>query len=132
MDIILLRTPGKPEHTLAVRLLVAGLAHLCRFNSEEIEDLKLAVSEACFCVPPDNGMLDLAFFLEEGRVTIEVKAPSLSTKRFLDLNDAAEEGIGLMLMRNLTDSMEFRSGDSGTFIRLVKAQKSSVPAAKAV
>ena len=126
-DIIRLSIPAKAQNTLAIRLLVAGLANLYRFDSDEIEDLKLAVCEACTICPEGDYNLQLTFQLEEERLQIDVDGPPVPRKPMLGLKDAAEEGIGFLLMQNLMDSMEFKSCDDGTTIRLIKNVKSSVP-----
>lgn len=124
-DVVTVEMPALPQNTLAVRLLAAGLANLHHFNSEEIEDVKLSVCEACFCAPHGNHKLRLSFILEENKMMVEIEAVRHARKTMLGLGDATEEGIGFLLMRNLMDSMEFKSGEAGTFIRLVKEHKSS-------
>lgn len=127
-DIITVKMPALPQNTLALRLLVAGLANLYHFNSEEIEDVKLSVSEACFCAPESAYGLHLRFILDDVKMTVEVETTSIPQKPMLGLTDAVNEGFGFLLMRNLMDSMEYRSGEEGFFIRLVKHHKSSVQA----
>ncbi len=127
LDTISLKMPAKAQNALAVRLLVAGLANLNHFDSEEIEDMKLAVSEACTCISDAEHLVQMSFLLEEQKMIIEIQGSHPSKRPMLEFNDAALEGIGFLLMKNLMDSMEIHSGDQGTFIRLVKNQKSAVP-----
>lgn len=122
-DTISLEMSAIPENTLAVRLLAAGLANLLHFDSEEIEDIKLSVSEACAATPMGDHKLQLRFLLEDAKMTAEIQASGHPKKKMLDLGDATEEGIGMLLMRNLMDAMEFRSTEDGTFVRLEKYQR---------
>src|SRR5947207_2579298 len=112
-DVIRLSVPAKAQNTLAIRLLVAGLANLYLFDSEEIEDLKLAVCEACNVYPDGEYNLELTFCFEGDLMRIEVAGPPVSRRPMIGLKDAAEEGIGFLLMQNLMDGMEFKSGDEG-------------------
>lgn len=125
-ETIHLKLPAKAENTLAVRLLIAGLANLYRFNSEEIGDLKLAVSEACAFTPAGSHMLDLAVEMGKDDLAIEIQSDHLPSKPMISPDDAAMSGIGFMLMQNLVDSLEYKSidgakpGEKRTLIRLTK------------
>lgn len=128
METVFLKLPREPRYMLALRLMAAGLANLAAFSSEDIEDLKLAVSEACFRAPGQGSMLELAFHLEGGRVTVEVMGSSFSQRPMLTLSDPADEGIGFLLMRNLMDSIELKSDEAGTSIRMTKRARRLAPA----
>ncbi|MCG4775201.1 ATP-binding protein, partial [Lawsonibacter sp. DFI.5.51] len=39
--------PAKPEYVGVVRLVVSGIANRMGYTYDEIEDIKIAVSEAC-------------------------------------------------------------------------------------
>jgi serine/threonine-protein kinase RsbW len=47
MDYIEIKIPAKPEYIGVVRLTISGIASRMGYTYEEIEDLKIAVSEAC-------------------------------------------------------------------------------------
>lgn len=44
---LVLKIPGKPEYVGVVRLTISGVASRLQFSYEDVEDLKLAVAEAC-------------------------------------------------------------------------------------
>jgi anti-sigma regulatory factor (Ser/Thr protein kinase) len=113
---------------LALRLFCAGIGNLAHLSSEEIEDLKLAVSEACFSFPDEEGV-ELFFHLEQGKVAVELKSVA-SRKSFLSLTSPSDKGISFLLVRNLMDAVEFGSTQEGTFVRMVKQAKSSMTAGK--
>ena len=46
-DSIEIRFPSRSEYVGVVRLAVSGIAQRCNFTMDEIEDLKIAVTEAC-------------------------------------------------------------------------------------
>ena len=46
-DSISMALPSKPEYVGVVRLTVSAIANRMGFNIEEIEDIKVAVAEAC-------------------------------------------------------------------------------------
>ena len=46
-DIISLNLPNAPEYVSIARLTLSGIASRMGFNIEDIEDLKVAVAEAC-------------------------------------------------------------------------------------
>lgn len=47
MDYIEMKIPAKPEYVGVIRLTLSGIASRMGFSYEEIEDIKIAVSEAC-------------------------------------------------------------------------------------
>lgn len=46
-DYIEMKIPAKPEYVGVIRLTASGIAGRMGFSYDEIEDLKIAVSEAC-------------------------------------------------------------------------------------
>ena len=46
-DYVEMKIPAKPEYVRVVRLTVSGVASRMGFSFDDIEDLKLAISEAC-------------------------------------------------------------------------------------
>lgn len=47
VDLIEMKIPAKPEYVGIIRLTLSGVASRMGYAYEEIEDLKIAVSEAC-------------------------------------------------------------------------------------
>ena len=47
LDVIELKIPAKADYVGVVRLLVSGLANRMGFAYDDIEDVKVAVAEAC-------------------------------------------------------------------------------------
>ena len=45
--VVELKIPGKPEYVGVARLAILGVASRMRFSYDEVEDIRLAVGEAC-------------------------------------------------------------------------------------
>ena len=74
-DKILLTVPAAPEFVRLARLTAAGLATRIGMGYDEVEDLRIAVGEACSLLigtGTRSGSLSLAFTLGDDRVTIDV------------------------------------------------------------
>lgn len=145
-EVVLLQVPASAEYIDLVRLTLYGLAVKIGFSYEEIEDMKVAVSEAC-----NNAVLYAYGDLPHGSTTsalevvprIEVRfvkqadALSIIVKddgRSFDAAAAARRaeplhgksvdelqagGLGLYLMQALMDQVQVNS-DMGTEVVLTK------------
>lgn len=71
----LIKIPSRPEFVGVVRLVIAGLATRLNCHQEEIEDLKVAVAEACNNAILEGGALGEVLVeceVEENKLFIEV------------------------------------------------------------
>jgi len=99
-----------------VRQTVEGLARRLAFASEEIEDVKLAVGEACTNAIKHGcnqaGFVTISCNLRPGCIEIEIcnhipdgaRVPTLCVPP--DPSHLNEGGLGLYLMRQLMDDVE--------------------------
>ena len=71
MDKISIKIPASKKYQKSVRLFVAGLGSEMGFNIEQIEDLKVLVSEAINYKMGKDG-LDLNFLVGDEKLTLEV------------------------------------------------------------
>lgn len=71
MDKISIKIPANKKYQKSVRLFVAGLGSELDFNIEQIEDLKVLVSEAINYKMEREG-LDLNFLVGDDCLTLEV------------------------------------------------------------
>ena len=122
-----LRIPALPEWVGVARLAIAGIASRSGFSVEDIEDLKLAVAEACTCCIQGPGGPDIAIecSLDERRITISVERAGASGARAaasaLSADPAAVGGLGVFLIRSLMDDVTYVSDPaSGTKLVLTK------------
>lgn len=127
---ISLTLPGIPEFVSVARLTLSGIASRMGFPVDTIEDLKVAVSEACTnamkhgCrLPKDHYSVD--YIVSDKELIIDV---SDRGQGFLedevdqpDLENPKENGLGLYIIRTLMDGVEVTSSNErGTVIRMIK------------
>ncbi|MCK7607725.1 anti-sigma B factor RsbW [Geobacillus stearothermophilus] len=133
--IVQLSIPADAQFLDIVRLALYGLAAKMGFSYEEIEDMKVAVSEACNNVVLHayngrSGDIHLRFEMSADALSIVIKdegkgfdykraikqAASLSGK---PLQDVKVGGLGLFLMEALMDDVRVTT-KGGTEVRLTK------------
>jgi serine/threonine-protein kinase RsbW len=124
MDSVYLRVPAKPEYMLVIRLTTSAVASRAGFDVDEIEDIKLAVSEAgTFMMNHDKGVewLELEFKVdkEEG-IWIDIFASEAAHKDVLFSNNEQSE-LSFYIMESLMDGVE-KAIDNG-FLRGIKMYK---------
>ncbi|MBB6637873.1 anti-sigma B factor RsbW [Cohnella thailandensis] len=130
-----LTVPAQPEFVDLVRLTLFGLATKLKFSYEEIEDMKVAVSEACnnavlHAYQGTGGHIDIEFGWigeEELQITIRdhgesFQAPEASRTSNLhgkSIEEIQSGGLGLYLMQALMDRVELNT-ENGTAVTLTK------------
>src|SRR5436309_10003714 len=73
-----LSIPGRPEYVGVARLAILGVASRMRFSYDEVEDIRLAVGEACTSVldriegQADAPPIRIRCLIDPGRLTVEV------------------------------------------------------------
>jgi serine/threonine-protein kinase RsbW len=76
-----LRLPAESAYVAVLRMTTAGLAARLDFTLDDIEDLRMAVGEACALVlenADNGGDMYAAFGLSDGSIRVSVSADSLS------------------------------------------------------
>lgn len=108
MDKINLSIPKKSEYMSTIRLTTSALSNLNGFNIDDIEDLKVIVSEVCTFfmsnIEKNNEPLNLEYQVEEGRLTVEVS--DLNDGKIDEKNKANSE-MCIMIIESLADSYNF-------------------------
>ncbi|HET9840555.1 MAG TPA: anti-sigma factor [Nocardioides sp.] len=77
---VLLRVPADGAYVSVLRTMTAGLAARLDFTVDDIEDLRIAVGEACALVLPQaipGGDLEAEFRQAMGSLTISVSVPTM-------------------------------------------------------
>lgn len=136
--VVELEIPARPDYLDVVRMVVATAASLePSFADDRIADLRIAVSEACTNAidahadlgqPDDTDRIVIRCDLADDRIEVEVvdrgggfdpgdldALPAVEDPARLDF----ERGMGIELMRTLTDETAFSSSEEGTSVRLV-------------
>jgi serine/threonine-protein kinase RsbW len=76
-----LRIPAEGAYVSVLRTMTAGLAARLDFTVDDIEDLRIAIGEACALVLPeaaDGGDLEADFWQTPGSLTISVSVQTAS------------------------------------------------------
>lgn len=127
-----LRMDARPENLVLARLALGGIVARSAFDEDVIADLKLAVTEACtnaieHAYAGGNGDNEVVvrFLLGEEAIAVEVQdwgagfdADQAWRAPDEELRDHA--GVGLMLIRSLSDELTIVSGATGSTVTFVK------------
>jgi serine/threonine-protein kinase RsbW len=75
-DLVQLRVPADPAYLAVVRTATAGLAARLDLTLDEIEDLRIAVDEACSLLLPQatDGELECVFAIAPPQLTVRTSA----------------------------------------------------------
>jgi serine/threonine-protein kinase RsbW len=123
-----LRIPSKPEWVAVARLAVAAIANRLPFSVEEIEDLKLAIAEACtICIQQTPSSSAIAITCEAATEYLRVHVRDYRQGSRPDVVPAkrpsmlAVEGLGIFLIQALMDVVEYKvDPQSGTELVMTK------------
>lgn len=145
-DQIELELPARPDYLALARLIVAAAVRGdLEFGADRIDDLRLAVSEACTnameaqvrasAASGRSEHILIRCRLDHGVAEIEVRDhgtgfdpdglvphPPITDPARLD----HERGLGIPLIRSLADEVEFRPTGDGTTVRMVLFAKTVV------
>lgn len=135
-DLIEIRIPSKSEYVSVVRLTASGIANRLGFSYEDIEDIKVAIGEACInCIQhaypkrSDKDRIVVKFVLTISYLGIMVrdfgKGISQETvEKYLNIEGKkkkGEQGFGIFLMKSLMDELNYNKGvTKGTEARMKK------------
>jgi serine/threonine-protein kinase RsbW len=131
-----LRVPALPDYVGIVRLTISGILARMNFSAEEVEDVKVAVSEAC------TNAVQYAYQKSQKtnfiyiKVTQKPKAveiiiedngtgfnPEKPIKQKIK-DDDIHMGLGIVFMKNLMDELTISSKKNvGTKVTMVKYLK---------
>lgn len=132
-----LKIPASPEYVGVARLIVAAFSDLTGFDSEAVEDIKIAVSEACTNAmlhlykhaPAEDKFVRIACYVGDSKLVVDVEYP---TKEAVSAEkvplQSYEHDLGASVLVSIMDKVEVvRSKDRGTTIRLVKEMANDHP-----
>lgn len=128
-----LRIPARPEFIAVARMAVKAVASRMPFGIDALEDIKLAVAEACTNAiehaPARAGGAEPDIFigclLEHDQLVVEVRDCGAGRDIALeavppDLTSLPESGYGLLLIQALMDDLRWNIDSEGTTVRMVK------------
>jgi len=128
-DIFKFSVPGKPEYVGTVRMAISSLANNVGFDVEAIEDIKVAVSEACTNAirhgKQENGSFEVSCEMEKDKLVVSVidQAGGYDQNAYCEpcLSLPKEGGLGIFIIKALMDEVDiFTELGEGTKIKMVK------------
>jgi len=127
-NVVELRIPSRAEWVGVARLAVAGIASRLQFSIEDIEDLKLAVAEACTnCIQHAHGSdavrISCAISSDKIVVTVQDSGKGFAGRELApqELGEPKVGGLGVFLIRSLMDDVDYElNPESGTKLTMTK------------
>ncbi len=108
MEKIRLTIPKKSEYMSTIRLTTSALSNLKGFNVDEIEDLKVIISEVCtfFISNVENNSepFDISYEVNSNNLTVEVT--DLNSGGISEENKTNSD-MCIMIIESLADSYNF-------------------------
>ncbi len=125
-----LTIPARAEYIALCRLALTGISRLRAFPEEVLEDLKLALTEACTNSvrhaygEAAAGVVEIVYELHPDRLVIEVTDDGEGfdpTARGGDQH-VSEGGLGIAIIRAIADEVEIgpRASGRGSRLRFIK------------
>ena len=124
--------PCRPEYVGVARLAVLGIASRMPFSYDEVEDVRLAVGEACTHAVERAGggtaTIRIVSKVAAHVLTIEISddiaeadiAAPTEEARLLEEAGVDQQGLGALLMEILVDHVEIGTSAVGTRVVLTK------------
>jgi len=128
LAVVELKIPCKPEYVGVARLAILGVASRMRFSYDEVEDIRLAVGEACTTAVEwaarnkrEDTDVIVRSTISDKELTVDIidqagerrESPAPS-------GDMEPETLGQLLITLLVDKVEVRPLDGGTHVQMVK------------
>lgn len=137
MKDIRLQIPALADYIDIVRICLYGIASKMSFSYEDIEDMKVAVSEACNNAvlhgsqAANDSRIDICFEAGEAGLTIKVHnngpafvyseaAEKAAPLQANEISELPVGGLGIYLMEALMDEVTVDTTDNGTEVILTK------------
>jgi serine/threonine-protein kinase RsbW len=123
--VLALCIPARPEYLVLGRLALAGVARVVAIDPDALGDLKLALTEAC------ANAIRHAYAGSDGEVEIRFEVADDASYMAIEVSDHGpgfgdgkpggessdgdgEGGLGLAIIRAVSDSVELRPREDGT------------------
>jgi serine/threonine-protein kinase RsbW len=119
-DIVELRIPAKAEWVAVARLAIAAVSSRLDFSVEDIEDVRLAIAEACTSVikhAEPGEQIDIRCHATPSELTVDVRG-GLAVRLRADVR--SEDGLGIVIIQSLMDAVEYRAEPTGIVLQMSK------------
>lgn len=127
-SLVELKIPCKPEYVGVARLAMLGVASRMRFSYDEVEDVRLAVGEACTTAVEwasknglDSSFITVRSAVSDAKLTIDI-IDQAGERRESSSNtgDTEPESLGALLITLLVDEVNIKPMNGGTHVQMVK------------
>ena len=126
-DCIRLSFPVNPAYVSSARLTVSSIANRIRFDIDEIEEIKTAVSEACTYIikrsaTSDGNNFEICFVPKDREMSVEIVAQDTKDDDLI-----ATEEMSLMMIKALVDEFSIiKPSQDQISITMVKKHKETL------
>ena len=104
MDKIFVKIPSEKKYISTVRLSISSIANTISMNIENIEDLKVSISEVMNLFVDESEFFEISMDVFEDKVAIEVMPDVFQP----DIQEKEENEFALLILENLVDKVECR------------------------
>jgi serine/threonine-protein kinase RsbW len=121
-DAVEVRIPAAVVYVSTLRLTAASLAARCDLTIDDIEDLRLAVDEACALLLPHasaDSTLDARFELAAGRLAVETSVRTTQSA------EPDRNGFAWTVLGALATSVDVHNNDGRLTISVTKAREAA-------
>ena len=124
-----LTIPARPDYLVLARLALSAVCRLTPLSPEEVADLKLAITEACSnsirhaYAEGRSGAVEIRYELNSEKLQVEVVDEGSGFDADAPLSDNGEldeGGLGIAIIRALTDEFAIESDGQGSRLRFAK------------
>lgn len=119
-DRLQLWIPAKPEYLVLVRLALTGIARLRPIDPEDLQDLKLALTEAVsnsvlHAYQDGSGTVEVRVMLERDVIAIEVldEGPGFERPPAEPDGELEVGGLGLAIIEAVVDDLQIDTREGG-------------------
>jgi serine/threonine-protein kinase RsbW len=119
-DVVEVQVPASADYVSTLRITAASLAARCELTIDDIEDLRLAVDEACALLLPhaaQGSALQARFELSYARLEVQASVTSV------DGAHVDRDGFAWTVLGALATSVEVRTDDDRLTIALTKRRE---------
>lgn len=122
-DHIVISIPNKPEYVSLIRLTSSSIANNMGFDFENIDDIKVAASEACNNIILSTALKDInikiEFLINETDLTIQITTDELFDCQFSEEEESINQNLSLLIIKTIMDEVECIHGETSG-IKMIK------------
>lgn len=107
-DKIKLMIPKKSEYIATARITISSIGNLLGFNIEDIDDLKVIISEICIFfinhIKDNENPLEIEYFIKDKKIIVEVK--DLNKHQYVEDTmslDKSYNEMSILIIESLSD-----------------------------